>query len=258
MNVDNNILIDELNISMEIKNYLKKINIVASSNNTRMKQTVKDLFIVSPSCKELSDIAKCYEKIITGNGVYPFCGSETYIELAFPSSGKEIDYREFFASPGIVASKQNYFSGVFLVSFELWKGANELMRDSYFEELIKFINMNKSHISFVFHVTPEFENAKSLCSELKRHLNICSLEHSHPNMEQAVEYVKKHINEAGINLTQTGVQELEKFIKESVDVNSASFRGYETLERIASDIQFEIYANSNQKQTGNRSKAKKG
>ena len=56
-------MIDELNVSNEIKDTLYKIERVASSPNKKMKASAKDILLVSPSCKELSKIAKCYERM---------------------------------------------------------------------------------------------------------------------------------------------------------------------------------------------------
>ncbi len=235
-------LIDSLNTEEEVKDVLRKIQKVASSPNSKMKQSVKDLFIVSPSCKELSKIAKCYERIIVSNGVYPIRGTRTYLELAFPSSGKEKDYQEFFDSPRIAAATQNYFTGVFLVSFEQWKSANELIRDIAFKDLIQFVNDNKDHISFVFHVTPDFRDAKALHNELAKHLNICQIKHSLPDMKSAVRFIEKQLLESGIELDSSAKKEMKKLIETKLDVNSNAYQGYSTLERLASNLQFELYA----------------
>lgn len=118
------------NIAYSIKDTLHKIERVTSSSNKKMKASVKDILLVSPSCKELSKIAKCYERIITSNGVYPVRGVRTYMELVYPASGKDSDLKAFFASPRLAAATQNKFTGVFLISFEQWNGANELIMDS--------------------------------------------------------------------------------------------------------------------------------
>lgn len=237
-------LIEELNVSGEIKETLYRIERVASSDNSIMKSSVKDLFIISPSCKELSRISKCYERIITVNSVYSSRGSRTYLELAFPASGKDKDYREFFASPGLMAATQNYFTGVFLISFEQYKGANELIRDEVFNDLIKFINNNKTHISFVFHVTPDFRDAKVLYKELQRYTNICSLEHSFPDKDLAVAFVETQLKKAGIEFSAAGKKEIKKLVEEKIDTSSSSYQGYQTLEKLAANLQFELYAST--------------
>ena len=234
--------IEKLNTSDDIKKVLRKINTVASSDNLKMKQSVKDLFLTSPSCKELSKIGKCYERIIMNNGVYPTRGSRTYLELAFPASGKDSDYREFFASPRLAAATQNYFSGVFLISFEQWTSASELIRDIAFSNLVNFIDNNKKHISFVFHVTPEFRDINQLENELAKHLNMCRIKHSLPDMNSAVLYVEKQLYEAGIELDTSAKREIKRLLAEKIDITSNSYHGYRTLEKLVSSIQFELYA----------------
>ncbi len=234
-------LIKQLNVSSEIKNVLSRINCVASSSNLKMRQSVKDLFIVSPACKELSKIARCYERIITVNSVYPTRGTNTYLELAFPNSEDEKDYKMFFASPKLAAVTQNDFAGVFLISFEQWKNVNELLKSPAYDDLKKYIEKNKWSMSFVFHTTPEFGDSRCLYNELQGVLNICYLEHQYPDLETAVNYIEDNLNKAGIKLDISGKEEIRKKFKEKIDFSNVSYRGYETLEVIASRLSFELY-----------------
>lgn len=236
-----NEMIQSLNVSDEVKEGLYKIEKAASSGNQLIKSVVKDLFISCPSCKELSKIAKCYERIITCNSVYPVRGTRTYLELAFPSSGKDKDYMEFFASPKLAAATQNCFTGVFLISFEQWSGANELIRNPAFNELVKFINDNKSHISFVFHVKPEFMGQKVLLNEFSKYVNLYVMEHTLPDMGMAFKFVETKLNESGIELNKAGKQELKKLLEDKLDMGASTYKGYQTLGRFASNLQFELY-----------------
>lgn len=240
---------ESLNVSNEIKEILFKIESVASSNNSKIKASIKDIFISSPSCKELSRIAKCYERIITSNSVYPIRGSRTYLELAFPASGVDKDYKEFFASPRLIAATQDYFTGVFLISFEQWKSANDVIRDASFKELIKFIDDNKEHISFVFHVTSSFKDSKVLCNELGKHVNLYFIEHTFPDMEHAIKYVETQLSESGIEFNTSGKREIKKLIKEKIDTTSSTYHGYRTLEHFVANLQFELYAHVARKHT---------
>ncbi|MBQ3545482.1 MAG: hypothetical protein IJA34_10950 [Lachnospiraceae bacterium] len=237
-------LINSLNVSDEIKETLYRIESVAVSNNDRLKTSVKDLFISSPSCKELSKIAKCYERIITTNKVYPIRGSKTYLELAYPAYAKYEDYMEFFASPRLVAATQDKYTGVFLISFEQWKSANEFIRDMAFDKLIKFIEDNKTNISFVFHVIPEFQNSEILYKELSKHTvsNPCYIEHSFPDMEHAIEFVEIQLKESGIAFTGAGKREMKKLVENKINISSNGYRGYSTLEKLVSNLQFELCA----------------
>lgn len=233
--------IQNLNVSEEVKMGLFKIEHVASSDNKVIKSLVKDIFICSPSCKELSKMAKCYERIITCNSVYPIRGTRTYLELAFPASGKDKEYKEFFASPKLAAATQDYFTGVFLISFEQWNSTNELFREPVFKDLIKFINDNKKHISFVFHVTPDFKDKLMLANELGKYVNLYLFEHDLPDMDKALEFVETKLNESGIKLDCEGKRELRKIMQEKINIESSCYKGYETLERIVSNLQFELY-----------------
>lgn len=243
-------MIANLNVTEDIKEKLLSIERVASSENIKVKASVKHLFINSPSCKELSKIAKCYEKIITNNKVYPVRGLRTYLELAFPATGKEKDYKEFFASPRLAAATQDYFTGVFLISFEQWKSAKELLQDSSFSNLIKFIDANKCHISFVFHVTPEFKDISFLYHELSKHVNLYLLEHSYPDINMAVKYIETQLIDSGIKLDPSGRHEIQKLVEEKIDVSSTAYHGYQTLEQFVAGLQFELYAYIMQKQAG--------
>lgn len=236
-------LIEHLNASEEIKEVLHRMNCVASSYNPKMKQSVKDLLVVSSGCEEVSAIAKCYERIITANGVYPTRGTRTYLELAFPATDEETEYREFFASPRLAAATQNHFSGVFLISLEQWKGATELIKKDAFEELLKFIDRNQQHTSFVFHITPQFRDRKLLQNELNRYLNLCTLEFSLPDRNLALLYVEQQLEKAGICLSASGKKELRRLMEEIIDITPEAYHGYRTLEKFAADLQFELYAN---------------
>ena len=233
--------IDELNTSQQIKTFLRKVEDVASSGNAKIMGSVADIFIKSPACSELSKISHVYEDVISGYGVYPFRGVGTYLELAFPAGGTEQDYKEFFASPRRVAATQNRFSGVFLVSFEQWKSANDLIRDTNFKSLLKFIEANKNNISFVFHVTPEFRDAKDLLNELSSHINLVYLEHFLPDRLQALEYIKSQLKAADIDLTQDALEEIDRLVDEKIDLSSKNYHGYKTLERLSKRLLFELY-----------------
>lgn len=243
--------IQSLNVSKEVKEALEKIKSVATSDNSKIKASVKDLFVKSPSCKELSKIARCYEGIIIGNGVYPLHGAKTYLELAFPTTDNSRDYEEFFASPRLVSATRNYFSGVFLISFEQWKGAVDLMRSPFFSDLVKFIQDNKTTISFVFHVKPDFKDSLLLYNELCKHVNMVSIEHSFPDLEQAVVYVEAQLMESGIEVEKSAKGEIKRLVEEKIDMKSQSYQGYMTLEQFVANLQFELYAHSTRKNNCN-------
>ena len=232
--------IDNLQVSDSIKEALRKIEIVVSSENENVKSTVKDLFIVGPTCKELSEIARCYERIIVRNSVCSIHGARTYLELAFPATGDRNELNGFFASPRLAAATQNSFTGVFLISFVRWENANSLLQNVGFQKLLEFVEENKSNISFVFHVTPEFKNRGILENELSKYVNLCSLEHSFPDVEAAVKYVEKQCEETGIILEEEAKNEMKQLIEEKIVVDCKL--DYSILERFAANFQFEAYA----------------
>lgn len=233
-------LINNLKVSEEAKSILRRVKKIAASSNGKVKASVKDLFVVSPSCKELSKYARCYEQIIMGHGVYKIRGAATYMELAFPQGNKE-DYQKFFASPRIVASTQNYFTGVFLISFEQWTSSRDLLSEEGFRHLLQFVDDNKHRISFVFHVRPEFGGCSQLVQALKRHVNLLETKISYPDLDVAADYVAKQLKESGMKLSAKAKTELKKLIDEKVDMNSPAYSGYTTLEMLVEDIRFELY-----------------
>ncbi len=235
-------MIQKLNVSEKIKNSLHTVRQVAASKNANIKSSVKHLFISSPLCKELSKIAKCYERIIISNGVYPVHGARTYLELAFPSEKNEKEYKAFFASPKLAAATLDYFTGVFLISFEQWKGARDLIEEPAFMDLVKFIDDNKGRISFVFHVTPEFKDKKVLMNELNKYVNLYCLEHALPDFDTSLQFVEMKLREAGIKFDQDGREGLKQLLENKVDVTAASYMGYLTLEKFIENLQFELYA----------------
>jgi hypothetical protein len=233
-------MIEELNVPEEVRDYLKRVEAVASSENPKVKCTVQDIYIQSPSTRELSRMAKVYESIITGCGVYPFRGVGTYVELAFPYRGSELDYKDFFASPRRVASTQNFFSGVFLCSFEQWQNAEELVRDPAFETLLAYIDSYKDRISFVFHVTPDMREAQVLFRELGSHVNLVRLGLSYPGMEEARAYLRERMTDAGFELSEEAGYEMDRLMEEKIDFESSAYLGYRTLESFSQRILFEL------------------
>lgn len=233
-------LIELLNAPEEAKSVLRKIYKVASSENNQIKETVKDIFVTCPEGAGLSEYAHAYEKIIVENDVYRVKGKETYIELAFPRLGGEKEYRKFFDSPRLVAATINDFVGVFLISFEQWASYNELMREAFFDKLLQFIDDNKNKVSFVFHVLPEFVDSDKLANLLNSHINIIKVELKKPNVYEAIEYVKEELRNKGIKVDNHAEKCLEEFISEKIKIESKSYVGYSTLDKLTQDISFEI------------------
>lgn len=244
--------IEELFVSEEAKEVLRKVRGVASSSNPLVKASIKNLFVTCPYGAALSDYARVYERIIIENTVYRVVGKGTYLELAFPKMGTEKDYAEFYNSTRIVAATINDYTGVFLVSFEQWCGYNELARDEAFPGLLKFVDRNKKNISFVFHVLPEFTDKEKLYLLLSSHVNLKKVELINPDLSKATEFVISELKKTDITLTASAKRELGNFISEKVDIASPHYLGYRTLERLSKNIIFEASCILNVEQKGNK------
>ena len=234
-------VIESLKVSEGAKEVLRRIYKVASSENVYVKETVKNIFVTCPEGAGLSEYARAYEKIIIENEVYRVKGKCTYLELAFPRIGGELEYRKFFDSPRLVAATINNFVGVFLISFEQWSGYSELMREKYFKELLQFIDDNKNNISFVFHVMPEFSEKDRLVDLLNSHVNILKVDLKKPDAQEATEYIKDELKNMNIKFDSCAKKSLEEFILTNVDIESKAYVGYSTLDRLAKDVSFEIF-----------------
>ena len=232
--------IDKLNVSKEAKKVLVRINKVSGSENVAMKKSIKNLFITCPHGAGLSEYARVYEAIIISNGVYPVRGKGSYLELAFPYMGSKMDYSAFYNSPRLVAATQNNYTGVFLISFEQWHNFSELNRDAVFEELLNYIDKNKSNISFVFHVLPEFGEADKLARALNGHANIEQLQLSKPRLKEAKEYVTNEMEKTKIYFTDGAKEQLEFLIETKVNTESQAYLGYETLKGFTENLVYEV------------------
>ena len=245
-------LIEELSVTEEAKEVLRKVNGVASSSNPVVKASIKNLFVACPYGAALSDYARVYEKLIIENAVYRVVGKGTYLELAFPKMGTEKEYAAFYNSTRIVAATINDYVGVFLVSFEQWCGYNELVRDEAFSEFLKFVDRNKQNISFVFHVLPEFTDKDKLYLLLSGHVNLKKVELINPDLSKATDYVIDELRKTDITLTDSAKKKLGDFISEKVDISSPHYLGYRTLERLSQNIIFEASCILNEVKNGNK------
>lgn len=245
-------LIENLSVTNEAKEVLRKVNRVASSSNPVVKASIKNLFVTCPFGAALSDYARVYEKLIIENAVYRVVGKGTYLELAFPKMGTAKDYAGFYNSTKIVAATINDYVGVFLVSFEQWCGYNELVRDEAFSDFLKFVDRNKQNISFVFHVLPEFTDKEKLYLLLSGHVNLKKVELINPDLSKATDYVIDELRKTDITFTDSAKKKLGDFISEKVDINSPHYLGYRTLERLSQNIIFEASCIINEEQNGNK------
>lgn len=244
--------IEELSVSEEAKEVLRKIGVVASSSNPIIKASIKNLFITCPHGAALSDYARAYERIIIENDVYRVVGKGTYLELAFPKMRTEREYAEFYNSTRIVAATINDYTGVFLVSFEQWSGYNELVREMAFSEFLKFVDGNKKNISFVFHVLPEFADKEKFYLLLNGHVNLKRVELNNPDLSKATDFIISELKKTDITLTDSAKKKLGEFVSEKIDVTSQYYQGYRTLERLSNNIIFEAACIFDEEKNGNK------
>ena len=237
-------VIKELNVDEEIKEILRNIDKVASSSNERVKRSVKDLFIECPSCNELLDIAHAYERIIFDNGVYLARGSKTFLALAFPNSDNPSDYKDFYASPLIASATQNIYTGVFLISFEQYESGNNLVKSEHFRELMEYVEQNKSHVSFIFHVNNHMNEIDMLRNALKKHVNMVCTGFKHPDSDVASTYVMHQLSKAGFVLEEGADEEIHELIEAKIDFESKDYDGYHSLEMLTDNLQYELTVTS--------------
>lgn len=244
--------IDTLSVSEYAKEALRRTLRVASSTNSNIKESVKNLLVVCPHGACLSEYARTYERIIIENDVYRVTGKGTYLELAFPKMGTEKEYAAFYNSTRLVAATINSYTGVFLISFERFNGYTDLMKEPAFTGLLKFIDTNAKNISFVFHVLPEFGDIEKLANKLKSHVNLLQVSLKKPGIVDATEYVTDELNRTNIVFTKAAKKKLSVLLAEKIDLESASFQGYRTLDRFTSNVVFEVACICNENKKGMR------
>ena len=237
MQMDN--ALETLCVPSDAKNILRRVLKVASSDNIFIKQSVKDLFIISPHDVNLSKFARVYESIIVGNKIYRMFGKTTYLELAFPKNASPRELEEFYNSPKLAAATTNDYTGVFLISFEQWNSYQELVRDSSFNGLVKFIENNKQNISYIFHVMPDFSNAERLFLHLSNYINLLEVELRMPNLEDAIEYIEKILQKANISLMNSECK-LKELLLNGIDNGESPHFSYTELDQLAANIVFEL------------------
>ncbi|MBO6241548.1 MAG: hypothetical protein J6O61_12045 [Butyrivibrio sp.] len=237
-------VIEKLNVNEEIKGLLRNIDKVAGSSNERVKRSVKCLFIESPSCNELLDIAHAYERIIFDNGVYLARGSKTFLSLAFPNSDDPSEFKSFYASPLIASATQNVYTGVFLISFEQYENGASLVRSWRFKELMDYVEQNKSHISFIFHVNNHMSEIDVFRDALKRHVNMVCTSFTHPDPDVASTYVMHQLSKAGFVLEEGVDEKIHELIESKIDFKSKDYDGYRSLEMLTNNLQYELTVSS--------------
>ena len=225
--------------SKEAADVLKKIEKAAKNNRYSTSKSIPSIFLVGDIGVGRTEFACNYEKLLASNKVYTVRGTGTYVELVFPANGSERDYQRFFRSPGLVASIQNKFYGVFAISFEEWKG-KELIESEVFNYLLTFIDNNRDNIYFVFMVTSDFLAREELRKILNNHINLAEVFIEKPSMSRATDFIISSLNSDGISFDQSGKKALSTLLSNKLDMDSSSFSGYRSLTQISKSILFEL------------------
>lgn len=243
-------MIGELKLKEDIKDKLVELTKVAGDPDPGIRRSVKDLFIKCPSCDELLKIGRVYERIVKENRIYQGCGARTFLALSFPNSSDRSKARDFFASPRIASGTSNVFSGVFLISFEEYERGQELVDSEHFGKLIEYLDLNRSHTSFIFHVRNEMRDADCVLNELKKHVNLISMTFSHPDLAEASVYVSDRLRSSGVELDRNATAAIRKLIHEKANPELSGYDGYHSLELLADNIRYEIVAGDYGKSDG--------
>ena len=147
--------------------------------------TIPNLLIVGDNNEMNEKYGKCFEEILLLNNIYPVRGNKTYLNLIYPKCGSKLDYERFRQSPKIVSCTQNFFYGVFSISFEEFAG-KDLFDNEEFNKLLSFIDDNKTTMNFVFCVTTKFKDFNTLKNILSNHLVIESVSLERINSENGL------------------------------------------------------------------------
>ena len=242
----NNSTKDMMMFQEQTREVLCKIERAAKGSLGSYKKSIPSILLVGDVGVGRSEFAKEYERILKSNHVYTIRGTNTFLDLAFPRDGEEINYRKFFRSPGIAASIQNRFYGVFAISFEEWKG-HDLLDSPRFEELLRFIDNNKDNIFYVFEVTSGFEAKDELKSVLNNHINLAEACLKQPDIQMAAEYIQDCMESDGLVLDSSGEKELRELLNRRLNIGAPGFAGYNTLRQISKSILFELLTDESQK-----------
>ena len=230
----------------QTKEVLCKIEKATKGNLGSYKKSIPSILLVGDVGAGRSEFAQEYESILKSNHVYTIRGTNTFLDLTFPKYGEEIDYRKFFRSPGVAASIQNRFYGVFAISFEEWKG-HDLLDSPRFKELLRFIDNNKDNIFYVFEVTSGFKAKEEFKRVLNNHINIAEACLKQPDIQMSAEYIQYCMESDGLVLDSSGEKELHEFLIRRLNIESPGFAGYKTLRQISKSILFELLTDNSHK-----------
>lgn len=191
--------------------------------------------------KGCDEFAIEYEKKLRDNGAFNFVGKRTLLELVFPKGAEEEDYIRFFDSPRNY-SMANQYRGIFYISFEEWKNANELINDSAFDGLLDYIDANKNTSFYIFRFRKEFENAKEVKRIMSLHLNTETIILNNLDIDASFIYIKGYLKEMGIKFRPDASEELKRILTNLL--NSYSSIDYSLIDQIANNIQYELCLNN--------------
>ena len=208
---------------------------IAFSVRRNKLELLPHLHLISNKGRGVTKLGKCYADILdASDAFFPyFCD---YLELNFPHGAKETDYQKFFQSAREKAVFQNYFTGVFLISLEEWRGVH-LKKDDVFGSLINFVNKNKRNIRFIFLTPEDDEFCEEVGRVLRKEIEISTIRLSALNEIQSWEYLSKILRERDLSFTKEGVAAAKKLVKQALPV--IKDKGYHALNELGNRIEFE-------------------
>lgn len=230
--------IAELNVSVDAKKMLETA-LYLGDMGEEAANSIPNVLIVAPPGVGLTSFSHIYSEIIDCSGKYKIRGVNTFLELDFPYAVSELEYSKFFDSPRVISETQNKFLGTFVISFERYDKKN-LLESIPFDRLCSFVLENKDNISFVFHVTPEFDRVDEFGKILGQLVDIKKIEFGEPDCEVLTAYFVHEIlnNNTGIKWKDVWTDVVkDKFIVKACD--NEGFRGYRTMDVLVRRFQYE-------------------
>ncbi len=237
--------IDLLLVNEDIKKTLKKIETMTRLEESSKSNIVPSIFLIADRGCGVSSLGKVYSGIIDNSVLMGIRGSETFIELVFPKDNPQ-DENLFFSSPQRAASIRNRFYGTMLISFEEFEG-QDLLKSESFIKLLHFVESNKENIYFIFRILPEYSTKRQLKAHLRKIVNIVEITMNKPDVKMACDYVISELKEKGLVLTNESRNLLEGKVFDVI-VKADSYEGYKSLDKLISEIEYELaYAGNTDK-----------
>lgn len=229
--------IENLSISAEAKDFLETA-LSMGDGGVNSAKSIPNVLIISPPGTGVTSFTRIYSDIVDYSHVYEIRGASTMLELDFPYSLVESEYDMFFNSPRICAETQNRFWGTFSISFERYGKEIDLIDTTQFYRLKSFVMYNRDNISFIFHITPDFEKKDELINELAQLVNIRVIEFGEQNVESlTAHFISEVEKNVSVKWNEKWTESVAGLISNMC--SNEGFRGYRTVNALVMRFQFE-------------------